>query len=298
MTILRAQRHQTPMFPPPVILSPFLEKAMVQTQIFKIGGGKSTLVVGQSGIRLTFPAFACRNLAGQPRDGSIRLEIKELCSKGELIAAGMPNATENHMLDSAVVFSLQLLDDDENPLFLELPVEVDIPVNASRHNPLSYRLYGAGQSSLKSFTASSAIPDWKKADSGKLSLRRIHGRTYLHGLIVSPGWWSCSAPVAAKGKQHMISAKCMYPSFHNTEVQQMAFIALQRTNTVMRMYEGNHHFSSFNVPLKLPASIFALGHAGDKYFFCHTPLKPGQVFYYLYMEEIDASFLTTYLNQL
>ncbi|MBK8706851.1 MAG: hypothetical protein IPN33_26950 [Saprospiraceae bacterium] len=297
MTILPAERLQTPMYSPPVTPSSLLEKTMVETQCFYIDGGKSTLVVGQSGIRITLPALACRDATGLPPGGDIRLELTELVNKGEMIAAGMSNAAENHLLESAVVFHLQAQSADGSFLFFETPVEVDIPIDESRYNPFAFQLYCAGQSSLQSFTASSALPNWKKATPEKLSLRRIHGRIYLHGAITSTGWWSCATPVSVKGKQYMISAKCIFPE-PLAGAQMTAFLALHRSNTVMRMYEGKHHFSSFNVPLKLPARLLAVGHEGDKLYFSETLLNSSQVFYYLYMQEVDAASLAAYLNKL
>lgn len=291
------QMTSAPLYSPPVTPSSFLEKMMVETQYFYVDGGKSTLIVGQSGIRLTLPALACRHANGQPPSGDVRLELTELVNKGEMIAAGMSNAAENHLLESAVVFHLQAQAADGSFLFFNTPVEVDIPINESRYNPLAFQLYCAGQSSLQSFTASYALPNWKKAAPGKLSLRRIHGRMYLYGAVSNTGWWSCATPVSVKGKQNMISATCIFPE-PVTGAQMTAFLALHRSNTVMRMYEGKRYFSSFNVPLKMPASVLAVGQVEDKLYFSETLLKSNQVFYYLYMKEIDAPSLAAYLNQL
>lgn len=287
----------TPLYPPPFIHSSLLEKTGGEAQDFSIAGGKSTVVVGKSGIRFVFPAFSCQKNDGSTYTGEIRLELTELARKGEMIAAGMSNAAENHLHESILVFHLGLLTTEGESLRLQVPIEVAIPVDESRVNPLAFQLYSAGQSSIQSFTTASILPDWRRAGTGKLILRRMNGHTYLQGLADHAGWWSCSTPLALKGKQHMISAKCCFP--HRFETGHVsAFLTFQRANTVLRMHEGNRHFSSFNVPLKMPASILAFGQVGDKTYFCESPLNANQVFYYLYMQETDIPTLAEYLNKL
>lgn len=275
-----------------VSLTDLLAGGGAPTQVFIVDAGRFTTLIGEKGTRLTIPAFAWLLPDGQVAEGEIRITVAELTTKTDIIAAGLATTAEDQLLTAAAMLQVQVFK-GEIPLAPALPIDIHWPMANNSFNPLALRLYKAAQATVQPFGAH-ALPNLHKVSSRSLPLELILGQKYLHTQIDSCGQWALCTPLPNKHPR-MVSVK--YFSIVEDFQEKMAFLVFRDSNAIMRMYEGPHHFTSFNVPSKLFATAVVIGTQRGKLLLGMAPMDQNKGFSRVYLEETGVQRLADLFRQ-
>lgn len=274
-------------------LSDLLAGGGAPTQTFVVDAGRFTTLIGEKGTRIMIPAFAWLLPDGQVAAGEIRVTVAELTKKTEIIAAGLATTAEDQLLAAASMLQVQGFK-GEIPLAPAIPIDIYWPMSNNNFNPLALRLYKAGQATVQPFGAH-ALPNLHKVSGRSLPLELILRQKYLHTQIDSCGQWALCTALPNKHPR-MVSVK--YFSILEDLQEKMAFLVFRDSNAVMRMYEGPHHFTSFNVPSKLIATAVVIGTQRARLLLGIAPIDQNKGFSRVYLEETGVQRLTDLFRQL
>ncbi|KAA3634094.1 MAG: hypothetical protein DWQ02_11980, partial [Bacteroidetes bacterium] len=82
-------------------------------------------------------------------------------------------------------------------------------------------------------------------------------------------------------------------------IEKAAYLILDRFNTVVKLFQGNKYFSTFNIPENVKASILLIGTDGDFLYFGQKKISSiCKSIYYVPVEVISTVALKHHFRQL
>ncbi len=274
-------------------LHEFFDLNGVRPQIFETTANKAIALEGRMGTRFQLPAFAFEDATGQViRQGTIKLFVKEVFSKAEMVLTGKFSTAEDQMMVSGGMMYIRATQ-GEQELQLCRTIEVMVPTVYQPPSPLPMRLFGESQATSRSVLLKQAF-DWKELSKKNIRIKKKAERSYYYFKTKRLGWLSCNHPLKLNRKLSMLSAKyhCKYGSMD----QQIAFLLFENHNTVVRMYPQGQSFTSFNIPVGEPAQMIVLGLKQEQLFWGQLPI--GHTLNSVYLVHLDAVDEQTVLNGL
>ena len=261
-------------------------------ELFEIEASKTTVIVTQKGSRLTFPAFGWHTPEGRSINGLVQLTITELSSPAEIIAAGLGTTTQDRLLEMPVMLHIEAFSAKVG-LNTVLPIEWELPVESYKGmNMLSQQLFHAASPSLCVY-GSSPVYDWQLAKAPKSVFRTLYRKQHLLFQLSAAGWWGIGTPVKCRKNRKMVSLKTTGQIPALTE--QKAFIVFELHNSIIRMHEGAHHFTSFHVPGCHKATVVSFGITDNELYGGKAELDPKACITHLNMKAVHYEELSRQL---
>ncbi|MCB0630510.1 MAG: hypothetical protein R2824_13010 [Saprospiraceae bacterium] len=237
-------------------------------QTFVIDPTRRTTLVGNRGTRLTIPANSFKDLSGWPVNEPVKLFLKEIFTRPQMIISGLTNTSEDRILESAGQLYLKA-ESEGRSLKLAAPVSVDIPLMLGVDNPLASQLFSGGISQTSSFGSGHRF-DWKLSKQEQIQLKTLGGKKYLNFPIGELNWWNCTSFFHRRRNRVMLSVRWTAGTELPAE-DIAAFLVFRDFNAVIRMYPGRHGFSSWNIPKGLYARIVLIGMSGEQMMIGQSP---------------------------
>jgi hypothetical protein len=233
----------------------FFSKNGVQSQVFSINPCRRSTLVGEKGTRLTVFPFSLVDALGRPVEGEVEISLKEVFSKKEMVLSNRVTTSEDRLLESGGQIFVQAFQSGR-PLQLSGPMAVELPLRNRLRNPLGMRLFKGAVSITRAFRSGRDF-DWEMVSNKPVNIRVLNGSKYFAFNLTEFNWWNCDYFFAKKGARTMVSARCVSQIEEFDDLT--AFLVFRDTNSVARMYPGEHSFTSFNIPLKLAAAVVMMG---------------------------------------
>lgn len=253
---------------PAQLLDSFFNENRLIGQTYVIDPTRRTTLVGNRGTRLSIPPNAFEDLAGWPVHEPVKLFVKEVFTRPQMILSGLTNTSEDRILESAGQLFLRA-ESQGRPLQLVAPITIDIPLTEGLDNPLASQLFSGGISQTSSFGSGNRF-DWKLSQKGQIQLKTFGGKKYLNFVIEDLNWWNCTSFFHRRRSRVMLSVR--WSVADDLPVNDLAaFLVFRDFNAVIRMYAGRHGFSSWNIPKGLYARTVLIGMSGDQMIIGHSP---------------------------
>jgi len=227
------------------------------SQRFRIDPQRRSTVIGEAGTRLTIYPNALCDLYGRPVAGEVELALTELLSRPELFLSGRPTCSNSQVLETAGQFFLQA-SQNYLPLQLRQPIAVEWPQQENHlRNSFALRHYVGAKSSTRIYRGGSQF-DWRLVDRRPLRLHKLGARKYYHFHLSEFNWVSAGRQLVRRtARRKMVSAKLVHPVDQLED--QAVYLVLESTNAFVRMHFTGRQFTCFNIPVKRPAKVIALG---------------------------------------
>lgn len=253
---------------PVQLLDTFFNENRSIGQSFVIDPTRRTTLVGNRGTRLSIPPNAFEDLSGWPVREPVKLFLKEVFTRPQMIFSGLTNTSEDRILESAGQLMLGA-ESEGRQLQLSAPILVDIPLMKGVDNPLASQLFSGGVSQTSSFGSGLRF-DWKLSKQGQIQLKTFGGKRYLNFAIEGLNWWNCTSFFHRRRNRVMLSVR--WSSVGESTVDDIAaFLVFRDFNAVIRMYPGRHGFSSWNIPKGLHARTILIGMSGEQMMVGQSP---------------------------
>lgn len=250
-------------------LEEFFLKHRPPEQIFLINAARNSTIVGEKGTRLTFPAHSLSTTTGQRIDGQIQVRLTEISGRLEHLLAARPTASEDRVVDAVSQVQFNIFKDG-SPLQLSEPVMMEIPVSPhSQHPPGNVKLFARSLPTVRS-VQSNAFLDWRPVKT-PVEVRKMGDRRYFGFPVQRCSWYQCGHFFARKDAKVMVTAKIIAntDSFESQE----AFLWLDDSNVITKLYPSDRHFSGLNIPRRASGHVIAYGMSKGQLHFGAARLK-------------------------
>lgn len=265
----------------------------VRTHLFKIDGCGFTTVEGGHSIRLDFSPFSFYHLNGQPAKSLIDLHLEEVNSRSALLAAEHSCFSQGQLLDLFTQFRIRAFSDGE-PLLLRKGALVRVKVPKEFDGDIFS--FKGGKDDVQMLWAKEAF-DWERNTSGKGTLSKTDHAQHFEFRIKNLGWWSVGTLPFEKSKKIMISAR--HQPLAKPLKEKAAYLILEGYNTVVKLFEGNKYFSTFNIPENIGATILMIGTDGELLYFGQKKISSVcKSIYYVPLEVMSTVALKHHLKRL
>ncbi len=276
-------------------LRALLQAKGARVQEYALNAARMTTIVSEKGIRFTFPPFCLAHSDGSLVEGEVTLLLQEIFTKADMLLAGLTSTSEDRLMESAGQFYLSAFQHDQ-PLQLLTPIKAEVPVSDGFSNPLSVNLFNGSMRSTLAFS-DEALFDWQMIQPKSLKIKKLSGKKYFQVNIPALNWMGCYHFYNKKSPRIMVSARCI--ATVDTFDEQMVFLVFRDLNAIARMYRSSHHFSSFNIPANLAATVIAIASAQGNFFFGKHPLeRTSSQMIQVHLEAIGEKELLAQLQQL
>lgn len=232
-------------------------------EVFRTAGG--------GGLATGSQAFL--ELAGNtPAPGPLRLEVREVLTKADMVLSGLPTMAGSQVLESGGHYFVQATDADRRTLRLSTHVKLGL---ATPGPPQLVGLYGMAvyQPGSPANANFSWVPSADTASSVSLSVPLYPGdEQYFRGLIgkglydSNYGWISYARPFYSGYGQTSVLVVTDQPAA--TAANSAVYLVFQDYNAVAQLAAtGNGQFALDNVPARTVVTAFALYAAGGRLYF-------------------------------
>lgn len=275
-------------------LEEFFLKHRPPEQVFKINAARNTTIVGERGARLIFPAHSFFTTTGRLIDGNIQVRLTEITSPLEGVLAARPTASEDRVVDAVSQIQLNIFKDG-SPLQLREPVSVEIPV------PEEARHSNGGQLFVRSIPTVRAVRsnvffDWR-ALSAPIKVQKVGDKRYYGFNVQRCSWYQCGHFYARRSSKVMVTAKII--SSIKAFDSQEAFLWLDNSNVVTKLYPNARQFSGLNIPHQASGHIIAYGMSkGQLHFGTARLKKAADKLVHVYMEPMAEAEIMDAIHNL
>jgi len=187
--------------------------------------------------------------------GTIRLSIREMLRKQEMLLGGSTSSTRHHLLDSAGQFSIQAYANDE-AVALKRPISFLLPISADQSITRSVYLFRKGTAATRSPDGRYGT-DWFPVTDQALTLKTLGQQHYLLGQLPHTGTYALGAYLPRRHRAAMLSAHWSSSLPHLREVQ--GFLLLHRVNALTRLLSNGNKLTGFNLPAGSSGSLVVIG---------------------------------------
>lgn len=250
-------------------LEEFFLKQRPQEQVFRINAARNSTIVGQRGTRLTFPAHSLSTTTGQVIDGHIQVRLIEVSGPLEHILAARPTASEDRVVDAVSQVQFNVFKDGV-PLQLSEPAILEFPLQPERrYAPASAHLFSRSLPTVRS-VKSNTFFDWRQVKT-PVEVRKIGDRRYHSFRVLRCSWYQCGYFFARRDAKVMVTAKIIATTdgFDSQE----AFLWLDDSNVITKLYPSDRHFSGLNIPRRASGHVIAYGMSKGQLHFGAARLK-------------------------
>ncbi len=235
-------------------LEEFFLKHRPQVQLFQLNAARRTMLVGKSGIRLTFPAFSLSTLSGQTVKGNVQVKLFEVNQPREALLSALPTASEDRMVNARCQFQVNIFQDGV-PLQLRLPLQVEVPANHPFEHPLQMRLFARSIPTVRT-VRTQVFLDWRLLKS-PVKLIKVNGARHHQFEVQRQSSFQLGHLLSRRSPRVMITAN-MLPALEAGEALE-AFLKLEGANAVTKLYRSGARFSGLNIPAQASGHVIAFG---------------------------------------
>ncbi len=250
-------------------LRSFFEFHLNPFQYFEIDGSEFTTIVGKRGTHFSFYPDTFSDVFGNKVKGKIRIKLRELFTKSDMILHAMPSTSRDRLMESGGCFYLQATKDDI-PLRVENSISVRMAVNKKVSNPLALKVFTGSESdscTLDNFRQF----DWKPSQYSRLRFTRTTVRNVFYLKLYDLRWVNAAYIYGKKQPKTMLTADL--PEDLEGLSDASAFVIYRDINAVARFYADKDKFTLFNVIKDQPADVIFLGILNGELAFGRKRLK-------------------------
>ena len=243
-------------------LSDFNNKFSVPTQSFNGVAGTAFTITGAKGIKLDFPANAFLDANGNLVTGNVRLSLKEVMSKRDLLLSGKLTESNKQLLISGGEFEILALQGSQllklNPA---ATVNISVPTTFSME-PMDLFVFTGTTVSDSTWMLNQKI-------------RVVTNPTYYQFSLPNFGWVNCDYFYSNPNPKTTITASPAYTGSLPNIKDQRAYLIFDNINNVIGLpfeLTINKHQSYLNsMPIGLTGQLVIISvDMNDKIYFGHT----------------------------
>jgi len=227
-------------------LNDFNAKYAVPTQSFSGVAGTAFSITGVKGIKIDFPANTFLDAAGNPVTGNVKLTLKEVMSKRDILFSGKMTESNKQLLVSGGEFQILAFQGTQalklNPV---VDVQVKVPTTLSTA-PMDLFTFGGT-------TASDST--WMFNQKARITTTPSYYQFSLPGF----GWLNCDYFYSNPGSKTTITASPAYAGAAPNIKEQRAYLLFDQLNNVISLpFEAtiSKHQSYLNsIPLGMTGKL-------------------------------------------
>jgi hypothetical protein len=232
----------------------------VQVQRFTWDPTQQTTFFGEQGTKISLLPHTIRNTVRASSTEPVALEFVELYDKAQMVFAGKTTTSEDALLHAYGQLFLQIRQGHailpfDQPITVALPKPVAGKIQTTHH-----RLFKTIKTVTRPFGQKAGL-DWKAYHTDSILNM---GEETIQLSVQQPGWIQCAGNLPGRYKKVMVSAR--YHSNYGPLDEKMAYLIFHDFNAVARMYPQSRHFTAFNMPEGLAATVVILGRRKSMYF--------------------------------
>lgn len=244
---------------PSLSLTEFNNKFSIPAQSFNGVAGTAFSIIGNKGIKLDFPANAFLDASGNPVTGNIKLSLKEVMTKGDIMLSGKMTESNKQLLISGGEFQILAL---QNGQQLKLNPAADVMVKV----PTSLSTAPMDLFQFAGTTVSDST--WMLNQKARVTTTPSYYQFSLPGF----GWVNCDYFYSNPNPKTTITASPVYAGVVPSVKEQRAYLLFDNINSVINLpfeISINKHQSYLNsIPLGLSGKlvIISVGMDNTVYF--------------------------------
>lgn len=256
----KKDKEQNPEY---VTASEFKAKFSVPTQSFNETAGTAFSITGEKGIKLNFPSNAFLDASGNPVSGNIRLTLKEVLSKKDILLSGKMTESNGQLLVSGGEFQI-LASKDGQALKLNPAAEIitRVPKTLSSE-PMDLFLFAPGPAGDSTWT--------------QVQKRTQGTPEYYEFVLPGFGWVNCDYFYNDPRPKTTITVSPTFAGASPNIKDQSVYLIFDDLNTVVGLPFNiglNKHQSYLNsMPIGLTAKLAIISvDVNDRIYFGETSL--------------------------
>ncbi len=209
-------------YKPSLSLTEFNSKFTIPTQSFNGVAGTVFSITGTKGIKLDFPANAFLDASGNPVTGNVKLSLKEVMSKGDIMLSGKMTESNKQLLVSGGEFQILAL---QNGQLLKLnpaaSIVVKVPTSLSTA-PMELFQFGATVASDST---------WMLNQKDRITTTPSYYQFVLPGF----GWVNCDYFYSNPSPKTTITASPTYAGVVPSIKEQKAYLIFDNITSVISL---------------------------------------------------------------
>ncbi len=254
-------------------ISSFFTQNAVAKQIFTIDAGQYQSITGTKGTKVAFSPNSFKDAAGNTVTGSVRIELREIYSKADMIKSKAPTISGGQLLISGgEIFMQAFQGSQELSLASSNSVYVMMPTDNTNNgtSPYMQEFYSDSE-----FLGDSL--DWDSSiDSSTVNVvvdsSGMGGGTYYYFPINSLNWINCDYFYASPGPFTSVFVNTS-GSFNSTNTTVfLSFNGINAAAYLSQTTTNNQLFSAwYNLPIGMNVTIVAISEISGQYYSSFTP---------------------------
>ncbi|SFH18416.1 hypothetical protein [Pedobacter insulae] len=205
---------------PTLSLADFNNKFSVPTQLFNGVAGTGFSITGNKGIKLDFPANAFLDASGNQVTGNIKLSLKEVMTKGDILLSGKMTESNKQLLVSGGEFQVLAL---KNGQLLKLNPAAEVMVKV----PTTLSTSPMDLFEFKGTTSSDST--WMLNQKARVTTTP----TYYQFALPNFGWVNCDYFYNNPNPKTTITASPVYAGASPSIKDQRAYLIFDAINNVI-----------------------------------------------------------------
>ncbi|WP_316787176.1 hypothetical protein [Pedobacter frigiditerrae] len=243
-------------------LAEFNSKFSIPTQSFNGIAGTAFSITGAKGIKLDFPANAFLDASGNPVSGNIKLSLKEVLSKRDILLSGKFTESNGQLLVSGGEFQIVAL---QNGQLLKLNPAAAVNINV----PTTLSTAPMDLFEFKQTVASDST--WMLNQKARV----FTTPAYYQFSLPNFGWVNCDYFYSNPNPKTTITAGPIYAGAAPSIKEQRAYLIFDNINNVIGLpfvMAVNKHQSYLNsMPIGMTGKLIIISvDMGDKIYFGAT----------------------------
>jgi len=243
-------------------LAEFNSKFSVPTQSFNGVAGTAFTITGAKGIKLDFPANAFLDVSGNPVIGNVKLSLKEVLSKRDILLSGKFTESNGQLLVSGGEFQILAL---QNGQLLKLNPAATVNINV----PTTLSAAPMDLFEFKQTTGSDST--WMLNQKARV----FTAPAYYQFSLPSFGWVNCDYFYSNPGPKTTVTAGPVYAGIVPSIKEQRAYLIFDNFNNVIGLpfvMTVNKHQSYVNsLPIGMTGKLIIISvDINDKIYFGAT----------------------------
>ena len=241
-------------------LEEFYNKYAVKSQYFNINNNAQQVITGNQGSIVTFPANSLVHANGQPATGNVRVEIKEIYKKSDMLFADKPTMTATGPLLSGGEIFIQAIEETSGEILQvanNAEVGIFMPAVAP---PDSMNLFIA--------TANMAEFTWVPAPGTGWSNTIFTTPTGYQISTDTLTWINCDQPIFSNPWLILDMHANDNPVDYNTDV----FLFFPNKSVIHLYQNNNNDFRNYYTPKNSTMTAVAIGLKNGKLYSAFVPV--------------------------
>lgn len=248
----------------------FFAENQTKSEYFTVNAGTFSSVIGKKGTIITIPANILQHQDGSPVSGNVKVELKEVFDKGDMVKSNIPTMSNGRLLVSQGEFYINATQNGES-LKIKPGNQIDIyvPNFSNESSTMVFRGDSIPNDSTPDPTDSIIV--WQPLDSTVIP--PIFNDTALDSIVDSSGGYFYF-PLAGFG---WINFDNYYENeIHtNFEIETTGgfnqsncnvFVVFRDIHSVIAAYYNSSVFVGSNIPVGMQVTIVAIGKKDDQYY--------------------------------